>query len=103
MFCYTQNLQNGAIIYELSFRKESFKKIDSIKDLRIKQVLSNQKNKKYVLQFEENESIFFEEENLEVENNSKIDLTSIFANKGIYYYNRNEKNLLIQKVQHNFL
>jgi GLPGLI family protein len=98
VFFYAQNFQNGAIIYELSFRKESFKKIDSIKNLRIKKVLENQKNKKYVLHFEENDSIFCEEKNMEVENNSKIDLTSIFADKGIYYYNRIEKNLLIQKV-----
>jgi GLPGLI family protein len=97
IFSYSQNFKNGVVIYELSFRAESFKKTDSIKNRELKQIIDNQKNKTYALYFEKNESVFFEEKNLEVGNSSKIDLTSIFADKGTYYFNRNNKELLIQK------
>ncbi|NCT08731.1 MAG: GLPGLI family protein [Flavobacteriia bacterium] len=89
--------QNGAAIYELSFKSNSFKNKDSIKNAGIKQIIDNQKNKIYVLHFEKDESIFFEEEHLDAVSSNKIDLTSIFADKGTYYFNRKSKELLIQK------
>ena len=96
-FIYSQNILNGSFVYKVSLREDSFKKNDSLKNNLIKDVLKNQNEKTYILNFKKGESVFFEDKKLKIDNKSSMDLVSIFADKGFYYFKRDNKMLLLQK------
>ncbi|TCP28159.1 GLPGLI family protein [Tenacibaculum skagerrakense] len=94
--------KQGKLTYNVYLNVENFNKNlskskKSSKE-RIKTLLAKQGTKTYNLYFKNNESIFKEEKRLKVDNSrKKMDLVSIFAGKGKYYYNRKSNEILIEK------
>ncbi|CAM1369761.1 conserved exported hypothetical protein [Tenacibaculum sediminilitoris] len=95
---FSQN-NNGKLVYSAYLNQASFNKnISKSKNNKVKELIESQGKRKYLLLFNQFESIFKQDEKLKNENyKGKIDLVSIFVGKGSYYYNLKTKELLNQK------